>query len=394
MPSVFLSSNPLLFGKGVSNSVGEKCKQFGMKKVLVVYDKGVKEAGLADKVLENLKGAGIDYVCYDGVLADPPDWSCEEAGALGVKENVDGVVAVGGGSSIDTGKAAKALLTNPPPLSQYFGRGNLLEKPGKPLIVIPTTAGTGSEATPGGAITDSKNNIKTNVNGAGAAVTLALIDYEMTLGLPPAVTASTGFDALGHAAESFTSRFANPYCEALGKEAITLVGKYLVRAYRDGSDTEAREGMMKAATLGGVSMMGPMCHFPHDIGKVLGAKWHIPHGNACATAFPQTMEFIAPACPEKVEFIARALGGNVPGNATVEQIGKAAYDASLKLMRDVNLPNLKSYGLTLDVMLPLIGEEVVTATAKAAEVFGGYFAPMPMTVENVNNLVIRAYNEN
>jgi len=394
MPSIFQSLNPLYFGRGVSKLVGEKSKQLGMNKVLVVFDKGVKAAGIADKILDSLKASGVDYVCYDGVLADPPDWSCEEAGALGVKENVDGVVAVGGGSSLDTGKAAKALLTNPPPLNQYFGRGNLLDKPGKPLIVIPTTAGTGSECTPGGAITDSKNNIKTNVNGPGAAVSLALIDPELTIGLPPAVTASTGFDAFGHAAESFTSNMANPYCEALGKEAITLIGKYLVRAYKNGSDMEAREGMMKAATLGGVSMMGPMCHFPHDIGKVLGAKWGIPHGNACAMTMPQAMEFIAPACPGKVRFIAEALGAVIPEDATTEQIGKAAYDACLKLMRDVELPNLKSYGLTLEQMLPLIGEEVVKATGLAAAVFGDYFAPMPVTVENVSNLVIRAFNEN
>ena len=394
IPSVFQSSNPLLFGVGVAKLAGKKCTQFGMKKVLVVYDKGVKSAGLADTILDCLKSEGIEYVCYDGVLPDPPDWSCEEAGALGAKENVDGIVAIGGGSSIDTGKAAKALLTNPPPLSQYFGRGNLLDKPGKPLIVIPTTAGTGSEATPGGAITDSKNNIKTNVNGVGAAVTLALVDPEMTVSMPPSVTASTGFDALCHAAESFTSQFANPYCEALGKEVITLVGKYLLRAVKDGSDMEAREGMMKAATMGGVSMMGPMCHFPHDIGKVLGAKWHVPHGNACGMAFPQTMDFIAPACPEKVKFIAEALGGTVPENATVQQIGKAACDAARKLMQDIGLPNLKAYGLTLEEMLPLIGEEVVKATGLAAQVFGGYFAPMPVTVENVGYLVTRAFNEN
>ncbi|MBR2667353.1 MAG: iron-containing alcohol dehydrogenase [Oscillospiraceae bacterium] len=395
MFSAFASTNPLMFGTGTSKLAGEKCVQLGIKKALVVFDKGVKAAGIADKILGYLSDAGVEYVCYDGVLPDPPDWSCEEAGALGVKENVDGIVAVGGGSSIDTGKAAKALLSNPPPLSQYFGRGNLLSKPGKPLIVIPTTAGTGSEATPGGAITDSKNNIKTNVNGVGAAVSLALVDPELTMGLPPAVTASTGFDALCHAAESFTSQFANPYCEATGKEAIRLVGKYLARAVKNGAnDPEAREGMMRASTLGGVSMLGPMCHFPHDVGKVLGAKWHIPHGNACSMVFPQTMELIAPACPEKVKFIAEALGGTVPENATVEQIGKAAYDASLKLMREIELPTLKDYKLTLDELLPLVGEEVVKATGLAAKVFGGYFAPMPVTVETVNMLVTRAFNEN
>ena len=395
-PSVFQSANPLLFGRGTANLAGEKCAQFGIRKALVIFDKGIKAAGLADIVLDSLKSSGIGYVCFDGVVAEPPDWSCEQAGALGVSENVDGIVAVGGGSSIDTAKAAKALLLNPPPLRRYFSSsiGSALDKPGKPLIVIPTTAGTGSEATPGGAIVDSENNVKVNVNGAGVAVTLALIDPEMTVSMPPVITAITGFDALGHAAESFTSQFANPYCEALGKEAISLIGKYLVRAVKDGCDMEAREGMLRASSLAGISMMGPMCHFAHDIGNAMGGRWEIPHGVACSVTFPQVMEFIAPACPEKVRFITQALGGVVPDNATIEQIGKAAYDASRKLMSDTGLPGLKSYGLTLKEILPPIVKTVVEGTAAAAAVFGGYFAPMPVTAENIEYLLTRAYNEN
>lgn len=394
MPSVFVSTNPLLFGRGTSQLVGEKCKEFGMKKVLVIFDKGVKNAGIVDKILENIHAAGVETVCYDGVQPDPPDWSCEEAGALGVKENVDGIVAVGGGSSIDTGKAAKALLTNPPPLSQYFGRGMLLTKPGKPLIVIPTTAGTGSECTPGGAITDTKNNVKTNVNGLGAAVSLGIVDPDLTVGLPPAITASTGMDALCHAIESYTSTLANVYCETMGKEAIQLIGKYIVTAYKDGSNLEAREGMMKASTLAGIAMLGPMCHFPHDVGKVLGAKWHIPHGNACVMTLPQVLEMIAPACPEKVRFIAEALGAQVPAEATAEEIGKAAYQAAQTLMKTLKLPTMKDYGLKLDDLIPLVADEVIKALSMAVKFLGGFPAPIPVTPETINEIVTRAYNEN
>ncbi|NLA86854.1 MAG: iron-containing alcohol dehydrogenase, partial [Clostridiales bacterium] len=289
MQSVFSSPNPILFGTGTSLSVGEKLKEFGCKKVLVVYDKGIKSSGLADKIIKIISDAGIDTVTYDGVQADPPDWSVNEAGELGIREKVDGVVGVGGGSSLDTAKGAKMLQTNPPPINKYFGREGVVTVTSVPLIVIPTTAGTGSECTPGGVITDTQNNIKTNIAGVGCTVNLGIVDPELTLGLPPSVTASTGMDALCHAVESYTSMLANSFCELTGKKAFTLVGKYLVRAFENGADLEAREGMMLASTLGGISMSGPLCHLAHDIGKVLGGKFHIPHGNGCASCLPQVM---------------------------------------------------------------------------------------------------------
>jgi alcohol dehydrogenase class IV len=191
--SIFSSPNPILFGRGTARTTGQKLKEFGCHKVLVVYDKGIKNSGIADKIISIINEAGIETVCYDGVQADPPDWSVEEAGAIGIKENVDGVVGVGGGSSLDTAKGAKLLLTNPPPLNQYFGRSGIVTKPSKPLIVIPTTAGTGSECTPGGVITDTQKNIKTNIAGTGCAVNLGIVDPDLTIGLPPAITASTGW---------------------------------------------------------------------------------------------------------------------------------------------------------------------------------------------------------
>ncbi len=398
MQSIFSSPNPLLFGIGTSKLLGDKLKELGCTKVLVVYDMGIKNAGVADQIVKIIEDAGIRTVAYDGVQADPPDWSVNEAGELGIREKVDGVVGVGGGSSLDTAKGAKMLQTNPPPINQYFGREGVITKPSVPLVVIPTTAGTGSECTPGGVITDTINNIKTNIAGIGCAVTLGIVDPELTLALPPSVTASTGMDALCHAVESYTSRRANSFCELTGKEAFTLVGKYLVRAYENGRDLEAREGMMLAATLGGISMSGPLCHLAHDIGKVLGAKYHIPHGNGCASCLPQVMQMAASVYPDKVTEITVALGGTVPPGATPDQVGKAVYDAVQTLMRRVKMPSLSAlgekYGFTKEDLLAGVPDGVYAMQQGLVKLFGEGTSPVAATPELIADIVARAYDEN
>ncbi len=398
MQSIFSSPNPLLFGIGTSKLLGDKLKELGCTKVLVVYDMGIKNAGVADQIVKIIEDAGIRTVTYDGVQADPPDWSVNEAGELGIREKVDGVVGVGGGSSLDTAKGAKMLQTNPPPINQYFGREGVITKPSVPLVVIPTTAGTGSECTPGGVITDTINNIKTNIAGIGCAVTLGIVDPELTLALPPSVTASTGMDALCHAVESYTSRRANSFCELTGKEAFTLVGKYLVRAYENGRDLEAREGMMLAATLGGISMSGPLCHLAHDIGKVLGAKYHIPHGNGCASCLPQVMQMAASVYPDKVTEITVALGGTVPPGATPDQVGKAVYDAVQTLMRRVKMPSLSAlgekYGFTKEDLLAGVPDGVYAMQQGLVKLFGEGTSPVAATPELIADIVARAYDEN
>jgi alcohol dehydrogenase class IV len=394
MPSTFSCPNPILFGIGTSKLVGSKLKELGCSKVLVVYDAGIEAAGIADKIVSAINGAGVETVCYSGVLADPPDWSVEEAGALGVGENVDGVVGLGGGSALDTAKGAVLLLVNPPPISQYYGREGIVTKPSKPLIVIPTTAGTGSESTPGGVITDTVNGIKTNIAGAGCKVTLGIVDPELTLGLPPAVTAATGMDALCHAAESYTSALSNVFCDLTGREAIMLTGKYLVRAFVDGSDLEAREGMMKAATLGGMSMSGPLCHLAHDIGKAMGGKFQIPHGNACASCLPQVLEAIAPAVPDRVRYIAETFGADIPADAPPEQIGEAARKAIQGLMRTLNLPNMHGLGLDKDELLSAIPDIVVAMQTGLAKLFGHGTCPVTVTKELIEGIISKAYDEN
>ena len=394
MPSVFSSPNPILFGTGTSKLVGEKLKEMGCSKALVVFDQGIQKSGVADKIISYIKEAGIETVSFSGVLADPPDWSVEEAGALGVKENVDAVVGLGGGSSLDTAKAATMLITNPPPIAQYYGREGVVTKPGKPLVVIPTTAGTGSETTPGGVITDTKNDIKTNIAGAGCRVTLGIVDPELTLGLPPSVTASTGMDALCHAAESYTSALSNSFCDLTGREAISLVGRYLVRAFENGGDLEAREGMMKAATLGGVSMSGPLCHLAHDIGKAMGAKYHVAHGNACASTLPQVLEAVAPAVPERVRYIVKSLGGEIPVGASPEAIGEAARKTVQNLLKKLKMPNMRELGLDKDDMTKTLPDTVYSMQMGLVKLFGQGTFPLPVSTELIAGIISRAYDEN
>ncbi|MBR3555521.1 MAG: iron-containing alcohol dehydrogenase [Oscillospiraceae bacterium] len=396
MESIFNSPNPILFGIGAAARTGLELQKLGCKKVLAVFDKGVEQAGVAEKVLKAIRDAGIEIVVYNNVQADPPVWSVEEAGALGVKEGIDGVVGIGGGSSLDTAKGAKMLQTNPPPLRQYFGRTGVVTKPSVPLIVIPTTAGTGSECTPGGTITDTEQNIKTNISGVGCAVSLGIVDPELSAGLPKSVTASTGLDALCHCVESYTSAMANSISTVLGREGIRLVGQYLVRACNNGAaDMEARAGMAKAATLGGMAMSGAFCHLCHDIGRSLGAKFHVPHGNGCAITLPQVLQIIAPVKTEEVRYIARCLGAELSPDADAAAVGKAAYDAAHKLLKDTGLKNLKELGLRREELLAVVPDEVVMQIEMEIKAFGGIAPPpLPVTKELVAEIINRAYDEN
>jgi alcohol dehydrogenase class IV len=385
MFSTWSSPNPVLYGSGSSKAVGEQLKKLGCHKVLVVYDKGVKAAGIADKVLGYIKDAGIETVLYDGVVSDTPDYSVNEAGDLALREKVDGVVGVGGGSSIDTAKGVDVLLSNPPPINRYFSRpgfppaGDLTQL--KPLIVMPTTAGTGSEVTPGGACADTENNTKENFQ---CPVSLGIIDPELTLGLGPEGTAMTAFDALCHAVEAYVSNQPNKFSELFGLQAISLVGHNLVTAVKDGANLKAREALHLAATMASMSILGPYCNIPHDIGAVICMMFHIPHGVAVSACLPEIFKFYAPAVPFKLKKITEALGTEVPDGATPEEIGQIAADTVYKLMKESKLPRLTSYVKSK--------AELLTAVPKIMETQIFFFSPRPVTEADITDILKNSYD--
>lgn len=385
MFSTWSSPNPVLYGTGSSKAVGEQLKRFGCRKVIVVYDKGVKAAGIADRILGCIKDAGIETVLYDGVQSDTPDHTVNEAGALAVREAVDGVVGVGGGSSIDTAKGVAVLLSNPPPINLYFARpgfppaGDLTSL--KPLIVIPTTAGTGSEVTPGGACADTENNTKENFV---CPVSLGIIDPELTLGLGPEGTSITAFDALCHAVEAVVSNQPNKFSQLFGMQAITLIGRNVLTAVKDGSNLKAREALHLAATMASMSILGPYCNIPHDIGAVICMMFHIPHGVAVSACLPEIFRFYAPAVPYKMKQIAEALGSDVPDGATPEEIGQIASDAVYRLMKESRLPRLTTYVKSKQELLTAVPEIMRT------QIF--FFSPRPVTEADITDILSKSYD--
>lgn len=386
MFSTWDSRNPVLFGRGTSALTGQKAKGLGCGKVICIFDKGVKAAGIVDKVLGSLADAGIEVVPYDGVVPDPPDYVVEEAAALGCEEGVDGVVAVGGGSSMDTGKGVRVLLSFPPPISRYYcdyDTPPLDETKMKPLIVLPTTAGTGSETSPGAVITESGTRLKRLVN---CTVSLGIVDPELTAGLPGEITANTGVDALSHAVEAMTSIQPNRFSDVLGREAVSLIKKFLPIACVDGSNMEAREAMSFAATLATIAVRGAVIHIPHAFGENVTSIWGIAHGITVAAFLPETMRFLAPAVPEKVRLIGNCMGPAIPANASPREIGTRAADAMRVFLDRVRIPKLKTLIKNKEELMASIGA-----------IYGDprmlIYSPRPISLDEARQFIENAYDE-
>lgn len=332
---------PVLFGEDASLQTGERLKGFGCKKVLAVYDQGVKNAGITDKIIEAIKEQGIEVAVFDGVKADPPDTMIDEGAEIGRKENVDGVVGIGGGSTMDTAKVINLLLNNPGKVKDYMGTGAEL-KPGRPLILVTTTSGTGSEVTMFAVITDTGDeNKKKGMAGPLVRANLAIVDPLLTVGMPPSITADTGMDAFAHSAEAITGQARNPMSDLLGEQAISLVMKYLPKAVKNGKDIEARTQMSYAAMLAGYSFNDSLTHMGHSLGHTLGSIFHIHHGNACGVAMPEIIEYLAEDVPEPIRKIGQAMGLKIEAGASPKEVAKEVADALVAFNKEIGQKTLK-----------------------------------------------------
>lgn len=375
---------PAVMGSGSSLRTGILVRnKLGCEKVLVVYDSGLKATGIADTIVENLQNAGIETVCFDGVLPDPPDTMIEAAAEIARKEAIEGIVAIGGGSSIDTAKGINVLINNPPPIMNYFGLQKDL-KPGVPMVFIPTTSGTGSEVTNMTVISCTSLGIKNSVVSPVCVGTLTILDPDLTVGLPPKMTAATGVDALAHAVESLTGGQSNPLSDAMAREAIRAIVKWLPIAYRDGTNLEAREQMILASMFAGMAFTNALVHLGHSIAHTLGATFHIPHGIACAVTLPEVIEYTAKTEYKKVRMICDCLGVDVAEDATPEQIGSVASNALRSLLKTLDIPNIKELGISLEDTL---------ATAPLVTADSGFaIIPYRITTAKVAAMLKAAYD--
>ncbi len=383
--STWSSPNPVLYGSGSSSVTGDHLKKYGCSKVMVVYDKGVADAGVADRVISYIEKSGIVAIRYDKCLSDTPDYIINDAARIARQEQVDGVVAVGGGSSIDTGKGVCLLLSNEPPINLYFAQPSLPSAGDvsnlKPLIVLPTTSGTGSEVTPGGAVADTNSNTKQNFV---CPVTLGIIDPELALGLPPKTTAATAFDAMCHAVEAVISREPNPFSELYGAKALTLIGENLTKAVTDGSDLEAREGLSLAATMASMAILGPFCNIPHDTGAVVCMRFHLHHGLAVSMCLPEILRFAAISVPDKVLLVGKCLGATIPECASIEDIGDLTAKRVTELMNAAGLPRIPDLIESKQALLDCVPEIMQTQSF--------YFSPRKVTKEDIEGIFERSWS--
>lgn len=353
---------PVVFGSGALSQVGEEAKKLNITKALCVYDEVMKNNGSAERLLAYLKDAGIETVSFDKVLPDPPEEICDEGAEIGRSEKVDGVVALGGGSTIDTAKAIDILLANPGKIDDYFGHPfpSPAPNPILPLISIPTTSGTGSEMTFAGVITSRKANAKRSVLASGH---VAILDPELTKTAPPSVTAHTGMDAFCHAAENITNIMDNPKSTVLACHAVKTLLKWLPVAVADGNNLEAREQVALASNFAGMAINEGWTSYGHCMAHAMAATVvHAAHGNLCGLAFPTYVRIRVKEAPEKVKVLAEALGLEVAADSTPEELGEAVAERVKKFVREVGLKSLKELGVKREDLVGHIehGEAVIS----------------------------------
>lgn len=332
----FNTVRQIINGAGSALQLASQCRRLGISKPLLVTDPGLMAIGLVQPVLAALEAEGFTAVIFDQVREDPPEATVLSAADLGRSQEVDGVIAVGGGSSMDVAKVVAVLLGGRQALAQLYGVGNVSGER-LPLVLVPTTAGTGSEVTPVAVITTGETT-KAGVSSPVLLPDAAVLDADLTLGLPPAVTAMTGVDAMVHAIEAYTSRHQkNPISDNLARQALGLLARNIRTAVSDGSNREAREAMLLGACLAGQAFANAPVAAVHALAYPLGGHYHIPHGLSNSLVLPSVLEFNAPEASELYAELAEiVVGAPITGGAEAKT---AALVAALRqLIDDVSLP--------------------------------------------------------
>jgi alcohol dehydrogenase class IV len=358
--TLFRTIPRIVMGPGALNQLADEVGALKAKKVLVVTDQGLIEAGLVKRAQAVLEKADIKYAVFGDVEADPRYEIVADCVAMIRSENADLIIGFGGGSPIDIAKVSAVMATNEGPIEQYFGI-DLVPQPGLPTLIIPTTAGTGSEVTPIAILSDHTEKLKKGIVSQYLFPSAALLDPELTLGLPAHVTAATGMDALIHAIESFTSKNATSISDMLARQAMQLIAQNIRTAYADGSNLAARSNMLEGSLLAGMAFCTAGVTAVHAFAYPIGAEFHIPHGVANSIMLTPVMEFNKLGSPERFARIAEYLGQNTAGLSTPEA-ANAAVEAMRSLAADLKIPgHLSEFGIR-EKDIPELAEGVMKVT--------------------------------
>ena len=330
-------------GSGASLALAETLATLGCSRPLLVTDKMMVELGYVERLRRALNEADVDLTVFEDTLPEPTAASIQ-AGVLIVRDgDYDSIVALGGGSPIDSAKAIAILGKHGGVMRDYkFPR--IVTESGLPVIAIPTTAGTGSEVTRFTIITDETNNEKMLCTGIGFMPIAALVDYDLTLSLPQRTTADTGIDALTHAMEAYVSRKASSYSDSQAVAAMKLIGPNLRRVYRSGHDTGAREAMMLGATLAGIAFSNASVALVHGMSRPIGALFHVPHGLSNAMLLPSVTAYSISAATGRYADCARAMG-YAQHDDSDETANKKLLSELHALNKELQVPTPEQFGI-------------------------------------------------
>ena len=376
----FNTTPSIVFAAGALVDLGEVAAVRLGPRVLVVTDAGLVRAGLVEAAIRSLTRSGVAVAVFDGVVADPPEAVVLEASARARAFDATGIVGLGGGSSLDVAKLVALLVRGGEALPQIYGVG-LARGPRLPLLLAPTTAGTGSEVTPISIVTTGAHE-KKGVVSPVLLPDVALLDPELTLGLPPAVTAATGIDAMVHAIEAYTSASPNnnPVSRALACEALRLLGRNIRRAVHHGDDLEARSAMLLGSLLAGQAFANSPVAAVHALAYPIGGHFGVPHGLSNALVLPHVLRFNAPACGSRyAELLAHAFPEHAGGGAD------AFIDAVEELGRACGLePRLRDVGIPADAV-PMMAQDAMRQTRLLVN------NPRPVTLEDARAIYAAAW---
>jgi choline dehydrogenase len=362
---------------GAIQELGNEASLLGMRRPLLVTDPGVKSAGLLDTALEALRGSDVEPVVFDKVRANP-GVELVDAGASEYRaQGCDGLVAIGGGSSMDTAKGIGVVAAHDGSIVEYEWGHSPIRSRIPPMIAVPTTAGTGSEVTLWAVITDPKRKIKFNVGGTpNIAAWVALIDPELTVKLPPAVTAGTGMDALAHAVECYTMSYHQPFTDAVALLAMEYVARYLRVAFSQANNLEARYHMSAAAMLAGLAYGTDSAGAAHAMSQTAGGVHDAPHGALTARLLGPVMEYNYAGEPERFARMAAAFGLDT-SHVSMWEAAEMAVGYVHQLTVDVEIPGLQELGFS-EAEIPMLADKA--------------FAD-PQTVGNPRDVTANAYRE-
>ena len=364
--ATFITAPKIVTGAGTLADCGTEAALFGKSCLLVTGRSALRKAGITDRLVDLLAEHGVAAHLYDGVTGEPTLGMLDEGRKLLHDLKAEFVIGAGGGSAMDAGKVIAGLANEEAP-SVEFHQGREIEKPGIPFIAIPTTSGTGSEVTKNGVITNPDAKVKKSIRDDSFMAKVVILDPELTLPLPPDVTAHTGMDALTQAIESYTSIHSTPITEALSIKAVNLICRSLATACEDGNNIEARTEMAYGSLLAGMALANARLGAVHGLAHPLGVRYAIPHGLVCGVLLPRVMRLNAEAAGEKYAKIER-------------MVKKDAIEFVQELSNKVGLPkDLSAYSIPRDAFDTIIEESMPSGSLKAN--------PKPVTEDDLREIL-------